>query len=425
MTQLSLLSGNPPPEEALPTPSPPPADALPLTVSELTQQLKRTLATHPVLGGKLLVQGELSNVKASSRGHVYLTLKDEGASISGVLWASKAKALPFTLADGLAVIATGELDVYAPNGSYSLVISKLEPVGQGALQLTMQQLQHKLQAEGLFDADRKRPLPAFPLRIGMVTAATGAVIHDMMRIIRAKNSLVDVVLAPVKVQGEGAASSIAQAIEGLQEPLLGVELIIVARGGGSFEDLYCFSEEAVVRAITACRVPVVTGIGHEPDFGLADAVADYSAPTPTAAADKCVPDVEALRYVVAEAGQAMGRAVQHRLALAQHLLDAQTEGLRLGLDRSSSHAKQHLATYTQALQQAMAQQHHQQQHKVAMLAATLNAYSPLATLARGYAVVSLTEGSKVINHSQQVIVGDTIQCQLATGSLKATVTAVL
>jgi exodeoxyribonuclease VII large subunit len=354
-----------------------------------------------------------------------LTLKDEGASISGVLWASKAKALPFALADGLAVIATGELDVYAPNGSYSLVISKLEPVGQGALQLAMQQLQHKLQAEGLFDADRKRPLPHFPLRMGMVTAATGAVIHDMMRIIRAKNPLVDVVLAPVKVQGEGAATSIAQAIEALQEPSLGIELIIVARGGGSFEDLYCFSEEAVVRAIATCRVPVVTGIGHEPDFGLADAAADYSAPTPTAAADRCVPDVEALRYAVAEAGQAMGRAVQHRLALAQHQLDAQTEGLRLGLERNVSHAKQHLAKHTQALQQAMAYQHQQHQHKVAMLAATLNAYSPLATLARGYAVVSLAKTGKVISHSRQVAMGDTLHCQLATGSLKATVTALV
>lgn len=424
MTQLSLLSGNPPPEEAPPTP-PPLAEALPLTVSELTQQLKRTLATHPVLGGKLLVQGELSNVKASSRGHVYLTLKDEGAAISGVLWASKVKALPFALADGLAVIATGELDVYAPNGSYSLVISQLEPVGQGALQLAMQQLQHKLQAEGLFDADHKRPLPFFPLRLGMVTAATGAVIHDMMRIIRAKNPLVDVVLAPVKVQGEGAAASIAQAIEALQEPSLGVDLIIVARGGGSFEDLYCFSEEAVVRAIAACRVPVVTGIGHEPDFGLADAVADYSAPTPTAAADRCVPDVEALRYAVAEAGQAMGRAVQHRLALAQHQLDAQSEGLRLGLERHVNHAKQQLANSTQALQQAMAQQYHHHHHTVAMLAATLNAYSPLATLARGYAVVSLAEGGKVVNNSQQVAVGDVLHCHLAMGSLNATVTALL
>ncbi|MCE2930494.1 MAG: exodeoxyribonuclease VII large subunit, partial [Vampirovibrionales bacterium] len=215
-------------------------------VSELTAYLKRTIKTDPILGGTLLVKGEVSNLKPSSRGHVYFTLKDDTASINAVMWASTASKSKFKLEEGMELIATGDLDLYAPNGSYSLVVKKIEPVGLGGLQLAYEQLKAQFDAEGLFDADRKQALPEFPFRIGIVTASTGAVIHDMMRVIRSKNPYVDVILYPAKVQGDGASEEIATGIRALEDDSLELDAIIVARGGGSFEDLFCFSEEPVV-----------------------------------------------------------------------------------------------------------------------------------------------------------------------------------
>jgi exodeoxyribonuclease VII large subunit len=208
------------------------------TVSELTLQLKECLSDDPVLGNKLVVKAQLSNVKQSGRGHVYLTLKDEHAAMSAVIWASTAKAMAFELKDGLEVYATGDLEVYVPNGTYSLVIRKIEPVGVGSLQLAFEQIKARLDAEGLFDERYKQALPLFPLKLGIVTSPTGAVIHDMLRVIRRKNPNIDVLIAPAKVQGEGADQEIASAIMLLNQPQWGVEVIIVARGGGSFEDLF-------------------------------------------------------------------------------------------------------------------------------------------------------------------------------------------
>jgi exodeoxyribonuclease VII large subunit len=275
--------------------SEPSLNKLSYTVSELTEMLEEAIEEHPVLGGSLIVQGELSNVKRSSRGHVYFTLKDASASIGGILWASTASRLNFNLEDGLEVYLTGRLEIYRPSGTYSVVGSKIEPVGIGALQLAFQQIKERLEAEGLFMEEFKKELPEFPERIGLITSSTGAVIHDMLRVIRRKNPLVHVLLHPVKVQGEGAADEIAAAIQELNHSHYGLDALILARGGGSFEDLFCFSEEAVVRAVFESTVPIVTGIGHEPDYALADAAADYSCSTPTAAADHLVPDIALLR----------------------------------------------------------------------------------------------------------------------------------
>jgi exodeoxyribonuclease VII large subunit len=218
------------------------------TVVEVTRLIQSTFHEHPVLGRSIVVEGELSNVKRSSRGHIYFTLKDGEASIGGILWAGVANRLNFDLKDGQAVYLTGKLEIYGRSGTYSLVASKLEPVGVGALQLAFEQIKARLEAEGLFMEDFKKPLPDFPQRIGIVTSSTGAVIHDMLRVIRRKNSFLDVLLFPVKVQGEGAATEIANAITELNNPGYDLDALIVARGGGSFEDLFCFSEEAVVRA---------------------------------------------------------------------------------------------------------------------------------------------------------------------------------
>jgi exodeoxyribonuclease VII large subunit len=389
------------------------------SVTSLTQLLGTAWKQHPQLGQKLLVEGEISNLKKSARGHMYFTLKDEGASISGVLWASTASKLKITLEEGMAVIATGMVEVYAPSGNYSLVVSKMEPVGLGALQLAYQQLKETLEAEGLFELDRKRPLPLFPLKIGLVTSSTGSVLHDMMRVIQAKNPTLTVVLASAKVQGVNAATEIATAINALQEPSLGLEALIVARGGGSFEDLFCFSEEAVVRAIANSTIPVVTGIGHEPDFGLADAVADYSAQTPTAAADYVVGDWYNWQETLQQTSHWLTEATQRTILSAEQQLDAQITLLEDGLQQQLNQTQQTITQLTDNLTRESQQALYWAENTLHQQATELEAFSPLKVLNRGYAVLEKTDDEAVhtVQHVQQVRVGDSLTARLATGKL--------
>lgn len=389
------------------------------SVSTLTNLLNTTWKQHPVLGQKLLVEGEISNLKQSARGHVYFTLKDEGASISGVLWASTASKLKLTLEEGMAVIATGLVEIYAPSGNYSLVVSKLEPVGLGALQLAYQQLKETLEAEGLFEPSRKHPLPLFPLKIGLVTSSTGSVLHDMMRVIEAKNPALTVVLASAKVQGTNAATEIANAINALQEPSLGLEALIVARGGGSFEDLFCFSEEAVVRAIANSTIPVVTGIGHEPDFGLADAVADYSAQTPTAAAEYVVGDWYHWQETLQQTSNWLTETTQRTILLAEQQLDLHTTYLTDGLQQQVQYAQQVVEQFASQLTRESQQAIQWAEHTLHQHATELEAFSPLKVLNRGYAVLEKADNGVVhtVQHVQQVRVGDSLTARLATGKL--------
>jgi exodeoxyribonuclease VII large subunit len=384
-------------------------------VSELTAYLKRTIKTDPILGGTLLVRGEVSNLKPSSRGHVYFTLKDDTASINAVMWASTASKSKFKLEEGMELIATGDLDLYAPNGSYSLVVKKIEPVGLGGLQLAYEQLKAQFNAEGLFDASRKQALPEFPFRIGIVTASTGAVIHDMMRVIRHKNPFVDVVLYPAKVQGEGASEEIATGIRALEEESLELDAIIVARGGGSFEDLFCFSEEPVVRAIADCRLPVVSAIGHEPDYGLADAVADFSAATPTMAADTLVPDGYKMQELLVDSGQWLGEQVERQLLLSEE--NTFQLGQRL-LDRITpklATAEQSLLNFTQRLAHAVEVRLNQAEQQLAGVEDELNAYSPTAILRRGYSVLSHAENGTVVRTLEDLVGSPDLRLQLADG----------
>lgn len=384
-------------------------------VSELTTYLKRTIKTDPILGGTLLVRGEVSNLKPSSRGHVYFTLKDDTASINAVMWASTASKSKFKLEEGMELIATGDLDLYAPNGSYSLVVKKIEPVGLGGLQLAYEQLKAQFDAEGLFDASRKQALPEFPFRIGIVTASTGAVIHDMIRVIRSKNPFVDVVLYPAKVQGEGASEEIATGIRALEEQSLALEAIIVARGGGSFEDLFCFSEEPVVRAIADCRLPVVSAIGHEPDYGLADAVADFSAATPTMAADTLVPDAYKMQELLVDSGQWLGEQVERQLLLSEE--NAFQLGQRL-LDRITpklTTAEQSLLNFTQRLAHAVEVRLNQAEQQLAGVEDELNAYSPTAILRRGYSVLSHAGNGTVVRTLEDLKGSPDLRLQLADG----------
>jgi exodeoxyribonuclease VII large subunit len=390
-----------------------------LSVSALLKEIEQAFAQHPRLGDAVVVKGEISNLKPSARGHVYFTLKDEDAAIRINLWASQAAKLRFDLKDGLEVYLTGKLNVYAPQGSISLVAQRIEPVGVGALELAFQQIKEKLTAEGLFDPAYKQDLPTFPERIGIVTSPTGAVIHDMLRVIRRKNPVVSVLLHPARVQGEGAAAEIAAAIEALNDPAHQLDLIIVARGGGSFEDLFCFSEEAVVRAVFNSRLPVVTGIGHEPDFPLSDAAADYTAATPTAAAELAVPDIAQWQGAIDAVQAFLLTQLQAQTNQAEERLDRAVCGLLEGVQLCVNSQAQQLAQTQSVLCREMAHVLEREQAAVAHWGDTLDAFSPLKTLARGYALP--TRGGTVLTRQADFAPGQVFSLKVCDGSIECEV----
>ena len=299
------------------------------TVTQLTRLIKLTLSQH--LPDKILVSGEISNYKHHDSGHVYLTLKDEDSQIPAVMWKSAADRLKFTPADGLAVVATGRVDVFPPQGKYQFYIDKLEPAGVGVLELAFRQLAEKLRREGLFDPVHKKPIPAYPATVAIVTSATGAAIQDIEKTLSRRFRSVRKLLFPVSVQGETAAAEIAEAIRLInrhRERLGGVDVMIVARGGGSIEDLWAFNEEIVARAVYASKIPVISGVGHETDTTIIDLVADRRAATPTAAAELAVGVQDEILHHVLQSQQRLNMILNRRRTDAgKALLNLSSRGL--------------------------------------------------------------------------------------------------
>ncbi|HUN81091.1 MAG TPA: exodeoxyribonuclease VII large subunit, partial [Phycisphaerae bacterium] len=295
------------------------------TVSQITQMVKRALTTN--LPASLHVVGQISNISNPSGGHFYFTLKDATSELRCVMWRSDGAKLKFKPTDGLEVVAVGAVDVFEPRGQYQFYATKLEPRGVGALELAFKQLKERLEREGLFDAGRKRALPKFPRRIGVVTSTTGAAIRDILQTIQRRYAAVEVFVFGVRVQGDGAAEEIADAIGRLNAAsagLGGIDVLLVGRGGGSIEDLWAFNEEVVARAIFASAIPVISAVGHEVDFTIADFVADVRAATPTAAAELVVPVLadllEGIEIRTARLRRGLGSAVESarsRLALIE------------------------------------------------------------------------------------------------------------
>ena len=292
-----------------------------LSVRQVNELVRGTLARH--IPATLHVLGEIGDFSRPASGHVYFTLKDADSELRCVLWRSTALQLKFAPEMGMEVIATGGLEVYAPRGTYQLVVRKLEPRGVGALEVAFRQLKERLEREGLFDPQRKCPLPRIPERVAVVTSPTGAALRDILQTLRRRLPLIQVLVFPVRVQGEGAAEEIAAAIRALNEHaevLGGVDLAIVGRGGGSLEDLWAFNEEVVARAIAASRIPIVSAVGHEVDVTISDLVADLRAPTPTAAAELIAPSGAELTASVERQAQRSTRALTHMLQLARAAL---------------------------------------------------------------------------------------------------------
>ncbi len=435
------------------------------TVSELTASIKTTLEEgFPMMW----VEGEISNLRTPGSGHAYFTLKDEGAQISAVLFRGRGRRLRFELEDGMQVLAFGGLDVYAARGQYQLVVEMMEPKGLGALQLAFEQLKRKLEAEGLFDEARKRPLPAFPRVIGIVTSPTGAAIRDMLNIIGRRFADLHILITPVRVQGDEAPGEIVQALLRLQE-IANLDVIVVGRGGGSIEDLWAFNDERVARALAACRVPVISAVGHETDFTIADFVADLRAPTPSGAAELVVREklavMETLADLYARLKQAMTAEVGARRERVDFLirrrvltdpartirdlyrrLDDLQGRLRLGLRASQRHISHRVALATGALRSrspmgriagasallsqlrvrltsSAANNIKTSRARFAEAVGRLESLSPLGVLARGYSVTRLPSG-EVVRSATQVGAGDALEILLHQGALGAHVTEV-
>ena len=299
-------------------------DEQPLTVSELTRQIKHALEID---FDRILLQGEISNLTLPRSGHVYFNIKDEGSQIAGVLFRSTARRIGFDLENGLEVLLKGRVAVYEPRGQYQLIVNWMKPLGAGALQIAFEQLKARLSKEGMFDAAHKKPTPFLPRGIGIVTSATGAAVRDIVHILQRRFPNIPVLLNPVSVQGEGAAEEIAKAIRQFQT-VPDIDLLIVGRGGGSIEDLWSFNEEVVARAIFASAIPVISAVGHETDFTIADFVADLRAPTPSAAAELAVPEKRLLEERIGRLRNRSNNLIANRLGYFRERLGHLQKRLR-------------------------------------------------------------------------------------------------
>jgi exodeoxyribonuclease VII large subunit len=432
-------------------------------VSELTDRIQGVLETEFV---DVWVEGEISNLKLASSGHWYFSLKDEKSQIRAVVWKMDTRFVRFRPKDGMKVLARGQLRVYPPRGEYQISVQVLEPLGKGSLQQAFEELKERLEKEGLFDPARKRPLPMLPHRIGVVTSPTGAVLRDILRVLRSRYLNLEVLVYPALVQGEGAAAEIVRGIRALNR-LGGLDVIVLARGGGSLEDLWAFNEEAVARAIAASRIPTISAVGHETDFTIADFVADLRAATPSAAAERVVQakaDLQAriaaleerrdaaLRLRLARVRARVEAAAAHRVFAAERgRLRVQAQrvdelsrraeaGLARRVERGRAHAqrlrdrleafrfdrqlaarRERLARHSERLAAFFHAGVERRRAALARLATSLGGLSPLAVLGRGYALVWDEAGRRLVRDAAEVGEGQGLRIRLHRGALRATV----
>lgn len=391
-----------------------------VSVSTLTTYIKELLESDRLLED-IWLEGEVSNFYPSPAGHWYFSLKDEKSQLKCVMWRSLVARQRHLPRNGDQISIHGRVTVYEPQGNYQLVGDVMLPAGIGALAMRLEQLRQRLEAEGLFDEARKRPLPIAPKAIGVVTSASGAVWHDIQNVMARRYPFTELILSPTAVQGVQAPDQIVEAIARLQE-VERVEVIIVARGGGSLEDLFCFNDEQVVRAIFASRVPVVTGVGHETDWTLADLVADVRAPTPSAAAEVTVPSitdmVERLNELVERADTAIWEHWDAYAAATQRVVD------RLRLQSPRQRVRRHhdqLSNLTARLLRAEAHRLALQRLQLKRLRDLLETLEPAAILRRGYARLSLLDSGQPVNRVTQTRAGQRLRADLLDGSIISTV----
>lgn len=366
------------------------------------------------------VEGEISNCRMSPSGHWYLTLKDESSEISAVIWRSAAARLKFVPKDGMKALATGSLQVYVARGTCQFVITKLMPQGIGELEMAFRQLRDKLSAEGLFDESRKRLIPRIPKRIALITSPSSAAVRDMIQVITRRWPAAQIIVVPVRVQGEGAADDIVKALRNVHR-IPNVDVVIAGRGGGSLEDLWCFNEEKVARAIVACRIPVISAVGHEIDVSIADLVADRRALTPSEAGELVVPSMQDLHDSLNDTAQRLRQVLRNRLErvrLQLSVIEARSviqrpmtliDQRRMSCDDLGQRAVTAMKLFVERRQQT-----------VARTAASLHALSPLQVLSRGFSLTQTSDGS-ILRDSAQVTAGELLVTRLAHGVVSSTV----
>lgn len=385
-----------------------------ITVSQLNGYIKKLLQQDEHLA-QVYVRGELSNCKLHTSGHMYFTLKDGASAIRGVMFRSAVARLQFRPQDGMKLLVSGRVDVYERDGQYQLYAEYMAADGVGALALAYEQLKRALQEEGLFDQQRKQPIPTWPHLVGVVTAPTGAAVRDILSILRRRCPCTAVQLYPVLVQGQQAAAQIAQALDYFSESQ--VDTVIVGRGGGSMEDLWAFNEEAVVRAVARCKKPVISAVGHETDVTLCDFAADLRAPTPSAAAELAVPDVRTVLQQIQSRQQAMEKAMQGRVRQRIDQFHHIKQRLSLaGPQRMVRDRQERLAQLTDQLAGAMERIIKDKQSVLQHHMSQLDVLSPLSVLERGYAVLQDAQGHS-ITQVKQVQPGQKLMAQLAQGRI--------
>ncbi|HJT67466.1 MAG TPA: exodeoxyribonuclease VII large subunit [Pyrinomonadaceae bacterium] len=403
----------------------------PLTVSQLTNSIRISLESR---FASVWVEGEISNFKDHSSGHWYFTLKDQNAQLRAKCFRSANVRIRFRPANGLHVRARGKLSVYAPRGEYELVVDALDPVGAGALQIAFEQLRASLQAEGLFAQELKRPLPVFPRRVGVVTSPTGAAIRDILNVISRRTRTVHVLFSPARVQGDSAGPDIARAIRfinqyherALQDGRTAdlVDVLIVGRGGGSTEDLWAFNQEEVARAIRKSIIPVISAVGHETDFTIADFVADLRAPTPSAAAELVAKHEDELCSALDQLGRQLTRLMRYRVVDLRSRV--QKQALSPAFDEVKARlrdARRRFDAASTSCNDAMEMTLQEARERLGLAAASLDALSPLAVLQRGYAIAQAATG-KPLRDAATVSAGDDVTVRLAKGKLNTRVETV-
>ncbi len=370
-----------------------------LTISELTHDLKEVLEN---IFQDVWVEGEVSNLRSPGSGHSYFSLKDAQSTLRCVLFRNAAVRLKFALADGMRVIASGRIGIYGRDGQYQLYVDTLQPKGAGALQMAFEQLKARLAQEGLFDEARKKPLPFLPGTIGVVTSPTGAVIRDILQVLQRRFPRAHVIINPVRVQGDGAADEIARAVEEFNAWSL-ADVIILARGGGSLEDIWSFNEEQVARAIAASGIPVVSAVGHETDYTIADFVADKRAPTPSAAAEMVMPAEADLRERIEQLVKHLWRSLVDVVPQQAQRIDDLCDEMRRALQNRFEARKLEVDGFCRELE----------------------ALNPLAILRRGYSVTMTEDGRTAIRHTDQLKTGDRLKTRLAQGEFLSRVEEVI
>ena len=388
-----------------------------LTVTELNEYIRMQMDGDGVLSN-LFVRGELSNCKAYSSGHLYFTVKDADAQLSGVMFRSYASSLTFVPRDGMRVILHGRISVYPARGQYQIYADEMIADGAGALAMQFEQLKRKLEAEGLFDPARRLPIPKFPNRIGVITSPTGAAVRDVMNILSRRFPCAEMILFPSQVQGESAAEQLMMGLWFFQNALP-VDVIILGRGGGSAEDLWAVNDEGLARAVAACTIPVISAVGHESDFTICDFVADLRAPTPSAAAELAVPNGIELKNTFAAYQARLCRVMEDRVARERRSLQLLTSGILSRPEHVLDPQRMRVADLERRLDTVAASAVGGCRTSFASLCARLEALNPLGVLARGYAAVSVD--GQTVTRSAQLKTGDRLTVRFSDGAVLATV----